>query len=208
MRGFREYREQGLADSDQMTLGVSIPRRVLRGFRAVPQRSRDTTSCLRGFNTPEGVEGFSRGCAAVSYVSNPYAVSIPRRVLRGFRAAAAMERVFRVNYGVSIPRRVLRGFRGVSQARWRAQDLVSIPRRVLRGFRAWPAYASAGRMAHRFNTPEGVEGFSSSRSPRGLSWSSISSFNTPEGVEGFSSGTTAATNAALKAAGFQYPGGC
>ena len=57
----------------------------MRGFRAEVE-ARGHKLEIRGFNTPEGVEGFSRtqqsgGC----WLLPNYDVSIPRRVLRGFR---------------------------------------------------------------------------------------------------------------------------
>ena len=50
--------------------------------------------------------------------------------------------------------------------------------------------ALKGSFVTGFNTPEGVEGFSSRRlqaPPRVLEDGQMVSFNTPEGVEGFSS---------------------
>ena len=65
-------------------------------------------------------------------------VSIPRRVLRGFRGDKRSKLVSR--WTVSIPRRVLRGFRGDNGKIAAQVDgvKVSIPRRVLRGFETRP----------------------------------------------------------------------
>ena len=111
---------------------VSIPRRVLRGFRGSAARRAWVSS--KRFNTPEGVEGFSRAATQV--------------------------------HGTGFP-----------------QSCVSIPRRVLRGFRVIDTNVDFEHL-DGFNTPEGVEGFSSE--PRYLGQGKWASFNTPEGVEGFS----------------------
>ncbi len=118
---------------------VSIPRRVLRGFRVGGAEALHVRHlAVHGFNTPEGVEGFSRlhhhepGREA----QHGGLVSIPRRVLRGFRGPDPVDR-HGGPQGVSIPRRVLRGFRG----RLRITSGVS-------------------PLGTGFNTPEGVEGFS------------------------------------------------
>ena len=67
---------------------VSIPRRVLRGFRGVGNTPTLLLSCGQRFNTPEGVEGFSssgkRPRPSIQW-ELAWTVSIPRRVLRGFR---------------------------------------------------------------------------------------------------------------------------
>jgi len=88
------------------------------------RRVAPTQSPLPSFNTPEGVEGFSSEVAALEAGVSP-------RTRRNF---------------VSIPRRVLRGFR---ERRWTKSSLFG-----------WPWRGS------RFNTPEGVEGFSRWRSSR------------------------------------------
>ena len=65
-----------------------IPRRVLRGFRAgTGQRAyKPAPGKVMGFNTPEGVEGFSSVHPVyATFLALRNAVSIPRRVLRGFR---------------------------------------------------------------------------------------------------------------------------
>ena len=72
---------------------------------------------------------------------------------------------------VSIPRRVLRGFRDldvrktINTLEAAGLDPVSIPRRVLRGFRGESEAVDATKSwcPSSFNTPEGVEGFSRSR---------------------------------------------
>ena len=54
------------------------------------------------------------------------------------------------------------------------------------------------RQAMGFNTPEGVEGFSSwFAAVEGLVWGEFNGFNTPEGVEGFSSRTSDRNPAAI-----------
>ena len=110
---------------------------------------------------------------------------------------------------VSIPRRVLRGFRvGLLKAVARRDPSVSIPRRVLRGFRApgrlwWPGKQPR---SSRFNTPVGVEGFSSCA--RSDAAGLAIGFNTPEGVEGFSRKNGVIQKLPLCFEKFQYPGGC
>ena len=56
LRGFRD--ELGIVVNAAYKRLVSIPRRVLRGFRVDWQRIRSTKTPVC-FNTPEGVEGFS-----------------------------------------------------------------------------------------------------------------------------------------------------
>ena len=158
---------RSITSGRESSLPVSIPRRVLRGFRAF-NALQEAKAKFDGFNTPEGVEGFSSestlgqnggGCHPQRYVS------IPRRVLRGFRAFPDRVQYIR-SIGVSIPRRVLRGFRGGDNH----GKEISI------------------RSQRGFNTPEGVEGFSRKCWPSSppASRRSTPSFNTPEGVEGFS----------------------
>ena len=62
-----------------------------------------------------------------------------------------------------------------------------------------------------FNTPEGVEGFSSLRGVMTYTtkcWPEVLGFNTPEGVEGFSRLPWPFQGLTDKALRFQYPGGC
>ena len=72
----------------------------------------------------------------------------------------------------------------------------------------------SGKRNHRcFNTPEGVEGFSSDIVGRVLAESDDKKgFNTPEGVEGFSRESfdedIQDIVAAVSLEEFQYPGGC
>ncbi len=85
LRGFRERHPDVTSDPLRL-IQVSIPRRVLRGFRVLSAIVEEGGyPLIVGFNTPEGVEGFSR-LDQEELCSDCYAVvSIPRRVLRGFR---------------------------------------------------------------------------------------------------------------------------
>ena len=83
MRGFRGKRHAWR----RKPTSVSIPRRVLRGFRDTLVSGPDLiATVIVGFNTPEGVEGFSRrdqGDSGQSVVDIEIPeVSIPRRVDR------------------------------------------------------------------------------------------------------------------------------
>ena len=164
LRGFRGGNIKGRLElHSRGKLAVSIPRRVLRGFRATRSFLRSGTRWTRwSFNTPEGVEGFSSGVAPFGALKSAVTVSIPRRVLRGFRAY----------YERGVPARM-------------RPDRFNTPEGV-EGFSREPRLVWADTEVGGFNTPEGVEGFSS------IEWESkdnfwILSFNTPEGVEGFSS---------------------
>ena len=93
LRGFRELRRNS---AWPIHCSVSIPRRVLRGFRGcLRSLLYDFVATRAGFNTPEGVEGFSSSSSRNP--SRPRksssSVSIPRRVLRGFRVAEDKSRV-------------------------------------------------------------------------------------------------------------------
>ncbi len=137
LRGFREaIMAAALRDGRQDE--VSIPRRVLRGFRETMEAKQNFAN--NRFNTPEGVEGFSRIVKhELQVILNAAKVSIPRRVLRGFRGP------LRPSHSDFIP-----------------QHQVSIPRRVLRDFRDGirSVVTDIPRQPACFNTPEGVEGFS------------------------------------------------
>ena len=72
-----------------MFVGFNTPEGV-EGFSRPPGGEGGERRCVEGFNTPEGVEGFSRAQAlAEGRVEgrNEGQVSIPRRVLRGFRGS-------------------------------------------------------------------------------------------------------------------------
>ena len=110
----------------------------VEGFSSGHRSTAHGNPLHQRFNTPEGVEGFSSYLADVfAEAGEPLTVSISRRVLRGFRAFAGVEAAEAMQ-SVSIPRRVLRGFRDPT-----SDVVVAKPHR------------------ERFNTPEGVEGFSS-----------------------------------------------
>ena len=178
------------------------------------------------FNTPEGVEGFSSTWMACWWKRDRMSVSIPRRVLRGFRATPSegMPRRKPASWGssVSIPRRVLRGFRGSDQgfpgvadfARQKRQ--VSIPRRVLRGFRDAVAGAHATSTPlriSRFNTPEGVEGFSSPPELAEAEGPGPQGVSIPRRVLRGFRGPVSIWNSMYRhwlpwSPAFQYPGGC
>ena len=108
---------------------------MLRGFRGIVTGDNpfsDLEAKEARFNTPEGVEGFSSWDAIFLHCSCG---------------------------SVSIPRRVLRGFRG-----------------------------------HVPSSPESADAFNR--------------FNTPEGVEGFSSVLATRSGQLYAGPAFQYPGGC
>ncbi len=92
----------------------------------------------RRFNTPEGVEGFSRNAAEHRGVlkASPFSFNTPEGV-EGFSSGVAPFGALKSAVTVSIPRRVLRGFRGYYER--------GVPARM---------------RPDRFNTPEGVKGFS------------------------------------------------
>ena len=159
MRGFRVPPEDG---RQAQAAQVSIPRRVLRGFR-VPllscrqRRSAWKMPSFRRFNTPEGVEGFSR---VITRPDNSQTSTVGFNTPEGVEGFSSLQRKS-INSepwfadDVSIPRRVLRGFRAPQpfrESRWGTR--VSIPRRVLRGFRGKSCHAN-GNHVRSFQYPGG-----------------------------------------------------
>ena len=64
-------------------------------------------------------------------------------------------------------------------------------------------------LLYSFNTPEGVEGFSSKYADIKKTVKTLKGFNTPEGVEGFSRELQQRWGVVYGSrCGFQYPGGC
>ena len=112
---------------------------MLRGFRAESRRDGDLEVLQRlvsSFNTPEGVEGFSRPKPSGNLSGRRLSFNTPEGV-EGFSSFK-------------------------STTSWYPLLPVSIPRRVLRGFReGWrKRKAQVRKDLGSFNTPEGVEGFS------------------------------------------------